>query len=254
MDSKKETEVMRPRHQFIYMYNNKQAKNELLKELELLYPGKYNDDSDMVVSLDMIGLPNIEKKSNNLKLKRIAREYLNITIAYNILKKIGKDIPKDILDNRITSLLSFISFNEMDKEHSKITSLDQLLIYLEYSRLLYLDEYLNNRIANNNIPIKFIDLRTFIHHTKRMMRNDGTFHIFASLDDEVHPASFESINSIISTNYNRDLPVKILCEPDAWKTYKTLDNHQIDYIHDYGIVELDDSYQKYKKKIKEKKL
>ena len=117
---------------------------------------------------------------------------------------------------------------------------------------MYLNEYQKyllgyETVKMNNIPIKFIDLSLFINHTKRMMRNNSGFHLITPLEKDISPISVMAINSIIATKYNRDISVEILCEPGKWPTYETLDNHKIEYVHDYGIVELDDSYEHYKK-------
>ena len=38
--------------------------------------------------------------------------------------------------------------------------------------------------------------------------------------------------------------------PEKWDTYLTLSNNIIEEIHDYEVIELDESYKKYTKSLK----
>lgn len=239
-------EIMSLQHQFIYS-NDTRKKYDLLKEVEQLYPIKYNEDSSMAVVLNSIGLPNIDEVTydkDDKILKEIAKEYLDLKIVSNILSKIKKDLDNHTLDSIITSLLSFVNVNYLSEEYPKITSLDKLLEYLQYSQIYYLNKYQKHilgstSIKENTIPIKPIDLDLFLHHTKRMLRNNGEFHVFAPLEYDINPMSARAINSIISTKYNRSIAMKVICEPNQWPTYQELGRYDIEYIHNYKIVELD---------------
>ena len=48
---------------------------------------------------------------------------------------------------------------------------------------------------------------------------------------------------------NGDISVKVVTESDAWDTFITSNGVFVEYIHDYGIIELDDSYKNDKKKL-----
>ena len=58
-----------------------------------------------------------------------------------------------------------------------------------------------------------------------------------------------TINNYIGKRCNADLSIKLACDATSWPTYCSL-NGQIDAIHDYGTVELDDCVKQYTKKMK----
>ena len=63
--------------------------------------------------------------------------------------------------------------------------------------------------------------------------------------------SKQAINSLVVSRI-MDISMKIACQPDEWKMYYDLNGTLIEYIHDYNIVQFDDSYNEYMKKNKGK--
>ena len=66
------------------------------------------------------------------------------------------------------------------------------------------------------------------------------------------PSSTQAINNLIGSRINGDISVKVAIEPDDWETYRDSNGQFVGAIHDYGTVELDDSYKKYMKSRKNK--
>lgn len=62
--------------------------------------------------------------------------------------------------------------------------------------------------------------------------------------------STRQINNLIGSRINGDISVKIAMEPENWETYVDSNGQFVQATHDYGTVELDDSFQKYMKKVK----
>ena len=55
--------------------------------------------------------------------------------------------------------------------------------------------------------------------------------------------------NLMSSRINGDISVKVVTEPDAWATFITSNGVFVEYMHDYGIIELDNSYKNDMKKL-----
>ena len=62
-------------------------------------------------------------------------------------------------------------------------------------------------------------------------------------------SSIQAINNLIGARINSDISIKVATEPDGWKTYCDVNGKYIENIHDYGIIQLDNSYTSYTKKL-----
>ena len=84
---------------------------------------------------------------------------------------------------------------------------------------------------------------------KTLLELDSYFGLIFDTDNSVSPISAITINNYIGKRCNADLSIKLACDATSWPTYCSL-NGQIDAIHDYGTVELDDCVKQYTKKMK----
>ena len=83
----------------------------------------------------------------------------------------------------------------------------------------------------------------------RTVAKAENFGLIFDTDNSVSPISAITINNYIGKRCNADLSIKLACDATSWPTYCSL-NGQIDAIHDYGTVELDDCVKQYTKKMK----
>ena len=68
--------------------------------------------------------------------------------------------------------------------------------------------------------------------------------------NNISTLSVQAINNFIGARINGDISIKVAIEPDDWETYCGTNGQYIEAIHDYGTIDLDDSYTKRLSKIK----
>ena len=62
--------------------------------------------------------------------------------------------------------------------------------------------------------------------------------------NNISTLSVQAINNFIGARINGDISIKVAIEPDDWETYCGTNGQYIEAIHDYGTIDLDDSYTK----------
>ena len=255
-----ETEIAKGnRHMFLYGKNNVE-REKFLKGVSNKYPFKFNKNDSSVIYIDEIGLPNIDHQIavilSKTKIKRIAISYLEFSIVQNIINKINQS---DIKDNaRLNDLIN--EFNSISK--IKYENLDEIISSLQKSREFYYnfyEEYLktgDDKFARenfSNLDIDFIfDLSMFVKNIKEATNNNSSFQIILDRKGKIPLVSVMAINSVINTRCNKDLSIKVACEPNEWETHTDLNNSFIEFTHDFGVLELDNSYSEHLKTEKKK--
>ena len=246
------------RHQFIYSYDNEQRK-KFLRELDNEFPIKADCNSPMAIYLDDIGLPKIPINREELdsdKISTLSREYLTFSIAHAILMKSKNNIEMDLLNSRIDKLLNFINKCYINDGHSKISDLEHLIQTLEQSKEFYknyYDEYVRTgttELSIRDLTLPFLFFEFFVQQYKRILNNESYFCIIIDKSSDILLESTKSINLLLGARINRDVSMKVAVEPDKWDSYIDLNGQYIEYIHDYGVVELDNSQKEYIKKLK----
>lgn len=246
------------RHQFIYSYND--AKRELfLNKLDNEYPIKIDCNSPMCIYLNDFSFPKIsviDCALDNNKIDILSNEYLSFTIAVAILEKTRKNVDVDLLNSKITRLLHLINKYDINSGHKKITSFDELILTMNESKSFYKSYYLDyvktgqTKKSINDISISFLHLESFISQYKRALNNTSYFAIIIDKSDDISLSSTKAINLLIGSRINKDISMKIVVEPGKWDSYIDVNGQYIESIHDYGVVELDDSQKKYIKSLK----
>lgn len=244
------------RHYFIYGENSKK-RSDFLSNLEREYEIEFDKDIPMAIYLDDIGLPNKTinfKKTDTIIIYSLARNYLNFIIASNIFRNIilklelGKDIPN--LEERINSLLSRFNRLFVNPDFKKITSLEKLLEAFHESRKFYLNYFLditekgNTDLDISDLQIPFLDMNSFLYYTKKFLNNHSRFCVIADNQKDIHIVSKKAINGIVTSRINEDLSMKVASDINNWNTYLSLNGVLAQSIHDYGVIELDDNYNK----------
>lgn len=255
----KSTIMDQSRHQFIYCYDNEQRK-ELLQELNIEYISKVNSNTPISVYLNEFGLPKkpICDDIDKFKIDIIAREYLAFKIAYEILLKIKTYVDINLFSENIKRLLGYVNRCFLNTDFEKINSLEDLIKSIEESIEFYMTYYLEYVKSGKEIKsisevrIPFLQLEIFISQFKRILNCKSYFGILLDKDSDISISSMKAVNSLISARINSDLSIKVLVEPDKWETFFNLTGEVIESVHDYGIIEVDDSLNQYIRKRRNK--
>lgn len=251
----KERIMGQSRHLFIYGYNN-QERSKFLKNLENDYPFTAELSEPIALYFDSFGLPKIDNELKNKDiyiLHTISREYLSFSIASKILEK-TIEFNKNNLNDKLSCLINLINRNK-NKNRDEIVFAADLLKEFKISRNFYYESYINytngliESIPIEDIAIPFLDLNTFVNRYKRCLDMQSYFGLIFDKKHQLSMLSVQAINNFIGARINSDISIKVATEPDDWETYHDANGQYIELIHDYGIVELDNSYKAYTKKL-----
>lgn len=252
----KEEIMEQGRHLFIYGYKNEQ-RSDFLKGLESGYPIIADSDKPAALYFDSLGIPemNIDLKGKDTLLIHVSsREYLSFAVAARILERsMGLNITD--LDIRFSTLISLIKIDK-NMDYAEIKTVEDLLKEIKTSRDFYYESYINYvkgliaSISIDDIAIPFLELDMFVRLYKEAMNMKSYFGIIFDKQTPLMPSSTQAINNLIGSRINGDISVKVAIEPDDWETYRDSNGQLVQAIHDYGTVELDDSYKKYMKRRK----
>lgn len=83
------------------------------------------------------------------------------------------------------------------------------------------------------------------------LHNDSYFGFIIDHQTPFRLATTKAINIYAASRCNRDISIKVALAPDEWETYYDMSGNLVEAIHDYGVVELDNSFKQY---VKRKKL
>ena len=98
------------------------------------------------------------------------------------------------------------------------------------------------------LPIRFMELDSFMHYYKKLLNNKSYFSVIVDQQSPISSLSKRAINDVVGKRINADISMKVACQPDEWETYYDLNGQIVEAVHDYGVVELDDSLSQYVKK------
>ena len=240
------------RHMFIYGYNT-DYRSDFLKSLERDYPLMADSKQPIALYFDSLGMPKTEKKGRDPYLiESISREYLSFSIAAKILEK---SMEIDRLDTRLKRLIDLTNLSR-NREHKEIETARDLLDQIKTSRDFYYEkyrEYVNGSIdqipiMDITLPIMFLE--HFVIPYKEAMKIDSYFAILIDKKKPLALSSIQTMNDLINGRINKDISVKVAVAPGDWDTHEDTNGQFIQYTHDYGVIELDDSNQEYIKRIK----
>ena len=246
------------RHQFIYGYDGL-TREKFLKSLEIDYPIRVNENVPMAIYMNDFSLPNINNIGQNvdiLRLSTISREFFNFVIVYNIIDRIIEQDKLNFLDSRIDSFLKRMS--KLCFINEGIMSFDELFNLLKESRDFYMKYYQDYLLGKellpniNELKMPFLEINSVIKLIKNLLNNQSYFGIIIDKQIDIPVISMQSINGFVTRRINSDISMKVSCDPEKWNVYYDLGGMLIEYIHDYGVIELDNSANKYVKKLKDK--
>ena len=237
------------RHQFIYGENGERRKDILTGIVndnpivcDVNEPGSILLDNDYLVGGESV------YNLDSYKKLAISREHLNFAVCGKLL---DEALSLDI-NARSDEFLSRMNQIFVDNGQS-IDDLDSLVRVLYQARDFYKDGY---RIyletgkfpSIEDLPIRFMDLNSFMHYYKKLLNNRSYFSVIVDQQSPISSLSKRAINDVVGKRINKDISMKVACQPDEWETYYDLSGQFVQAVHDYGIVELDDSLSQYVKK------
>lgn len=241
------------RHQIIYGYNTK-GRHQFLQGLEESYPVKTSSNIPIAIYMEDYILSKPNKKQSDYETISAAGEFLEFTIIENIISKIlssGLKLDEKSQADFVTRITSLFG-NRKHEQLTNIKRLKELRRALLESKNFYRERYLQEDKENlsiDNLPIPFITAESVVPKVKTLLELDSYFGLIFDITNSISPLSAITINNYIGKRCNADLSIKLACDATSWPTYCSL-NGQIDAIHDYGTVELDDCVKEYTKKMK----
>ncbi|MBE6148579.1 MAG: hypothetical protein E7167_03720 [Firmicutes bacterium] len=245
------------RHQFIYGYNTDDRTSQM-KEMVESHPIKMDESSPMGIYLESPAVETETPDSNadRMLITRMGKEYLRFTIAYTLLDRALEDNDFTTIPERVSSFLDAINRLLVNYGKAEIKSLQELLTILkmglEYYEMNYKAAVDTGAYMGSptELPISFLSLDVFLSYFKKMLNNNSFVAVVVDMKNPISNIATQAINEYVAKRCNSDLSMKIVCEPGSWATYYDFAYNPIEYIHDYGIVELDESHQECMKKIK----
>ena len=249
------------RHQLIYGYNGNNRKS-FLKNLEKEYPVVFDKNQPMAIYVNDFWLPKNSIKTNNssqIRLSIASKEYLYFSIIKDIIRRVIDYSNITESDENIEELIDAINKFIINNKSNEITSLDDFISLLTESKKYY-KEYYQGILEEKDLlspyevlKIPFIEINFFIERLKQIINNNSYFGIIFDKQNDISLQTTKAINSLIGSRINKDISVKIALEPDKWDSYLCSNGQFIEYIHDYGDIELDDSKSNYVKQLKNTK-
>lgn len=251
--------IMQKRHTFIYGYNNSE-REKILRSYEEKYPILLNNNQPVALYMDSFGIPEIDEERINTKLlKEIGYEHFQFEIASKIVERTLER--NDIDESRFNSIIESLD-NSRNEEFSleHINTLKDLSKELKNSRDYYYNLYMdaiNGKIKENpyNVSLTNMFIDWFISDYKKALNMDSAFMLILDRKSKISLSSTRAINGFIAARINKDLNIKVAIEPGEWKTFTGIVGERIEPIHDFDVVELDESKHEYTmKKVKEAEL
>lgn len=252
--SRLEDSVMEMRHHFIYG-KDKVEREEKLRGIEINNPIVLDQNKPMGIYLDTIGFPNMgidNKKIDKHMLDLFAQEYFGFVLWDNLLDRFRESVDIDKEKMRVSDFLERMS--KMDGNHSK--TIEDYARAIKTSRNAFLEAYMIYVETGEIIPftekleVPFIMIEHAVRKFKEMLNNKSFFAVIADNKEVISVCSCKAINNLVCSRINGDISMNVATEPDSWKTYYASNGQLAEYVHDYGVIELDNSLNEYVKKIK----
>lgn len=239
-------------HEFLYGYSTGE-RTEFLKSMEEDYPIVYKEDAPIGIYLEPYGISHLKEREKRIdreeliRLEITAQEYLKNLIAYHIINRIeNNSLVMEKIEPEIIEFLNSDSFLREDKVSSVKDYMNELKDTLDICKQTYNSLLLRGEPHPKmyEFPSDFIDIEQFGKNIKRILNNNGQFNIIVDYRNPIVLESANAIMSIVNSRCAGTICMKIATDMEKWPTYTDLNGRFVEHIHDYSIVELDDSYRK----------
>lgn len=259
MDNLKKRQIMEEgRHHFIYGHNG-EKRRIFLASLEDTYPIKVESSSPMAIYMGSLFLPRLNtKKPLRPEIDSLAREHTNFFIAERIIENVKRDAMQDIINSKIEELLKIVNRLFLNHGKQNISSLDELLTALRTSKKFYERYYVKSQRGEDtpsidDLQLCFMQIVPFVHYVKNMLATKAPFSIIVDHQEPMNILSCQAINNLTGMRINDDISMNVAEQPEEWESFLAQNGTMIEAVHDYGVIELDDSLktfiEEYKKKI-----
>lgn len=232
------------RHQFIYGENSHE-RTKFLKEIEESYPVAIGQDTPSAVYIrPSFFHDNISRNADKLKLSLLANALVETVIAREIFNKIKKDISNEEFDKRASSLFKTLSMIF----GVPIGSLDELLLVMNEYMGKYEECYQDICSDKENASLVYprhLMLDMLMNSLKWDIDFKSYFAVIIDHQEKFDDFYTSAINNFVASRCNGNISMKIATHPDEWENYITSNGVFIEYVHDYGTIELDDSLKKH---------
>ena len=248
--------INQSRHLFIYGYQTEQ-RERFARDLEKENPIRMDSEDPMAIYLEDFALKKekYDKKLDNHKIELICDSYLQFCIGHRLVQKTRQDVNIEELSSRIKKLLERIDRYSKNPDFPMIETVEDLERILEASKKFY-KRYYEAYIHGEETPdikelaIPFLLLENFVEDWKKVLKNDFYLCVLIEKKEPIDVRLTRAINFLVGGRINKNISMKIITDPNDWESYRDINGQAIEYIHDYGIVELDDSNKEYIKEIK----
>lgn len=244
-------------HQFLYGYKGME-RTEFLQSMVSRYPVKLYNNEAVAIYLDDYSLPIVEnpKKCDEYQVIAIAREYLNVVLVDAIVDQTIRQVELDKLNEKMKTFIDAVNRVLIGPGFEKIKDISEFSKVLKDVKKFYSEEYVKLLQTGTfqgditSLRFCFIDLNFFANYYKRALNMKNHFSMIVDCKKTGATISQQAINGVVTRRCTGDISMKIACEPEEWKTFGDLNGTLAEYIHDYNVVTLDDSYDTYIKKVK----
>ena len=237
------------RHQFIYGENGERREG-ILKGIVNDNPivCDVNEPGSIYLGDDYLSGGESVYQLDSYRKLAIARENFNFAVCGKLL---DEALSLDI-NARSDEFLDRMNRLFVDSGQS-IDDLSTLVKVLYQARDFYRDgykTYLETGVfpSLEELPIKFMELDSFMRYYKKLLNNKSYFSVVVDQQSPISALSKSAINDVVGKRINADISMKVACQPDEWETYYDLSGQFVQDVHDYGVVELDNSFSQYVKK------
>jgi len=185
-------------------------------------------------------------------LDMLANEYLSFVIWDNLLNKFRNDIDVEKEQARIKKFIE-----KMNKfGGSKAKTIEEYAKSIKDSRDAFLEAYIKYIQTGEIIPfiekldVPFMMIELSIKKFKEMLNNGAFFAVIADSKGKLPSCSCRAINNLVCSRINGDISMNVVTDPDNWVTYYAQNGQIAEYVHDYGVIELDGSLNEQIKRLK----
>lgn len=239
-----EKKIIEPGQHFIYG-KTCDCRAEFLKGIEEKHPIE-SGNNPAVIYLDQFGFKGDEPKLSDRDKKAIpaiSARYLEFCIIARILERTPNNCDLSELIN-----VDHYLWNK----GVKFKTIEELLKAVIASREIYKQNY--HELINGNtinipaagIAITRINLDRFVEEYRKAIGMPKHFTLILDHTNPIITSSVKVVNDLMFRSTSDNLSVNVATDPDKWQTfYKTQEgNNPIQTMHDFTVIQLDDSYQK----------
>lgn len=248
-------------HQFLYGYEGEEL-TKFLQSMAEKYPVKLDNTEPVAIYIDEYSLPIVENpvKCDVFQVKTIAREYTSVLLVDQIVEQTMRQVELDKLNEKMKSFINAVNRLMINPGFCGVSDISEFSKILKEAKKFYSEEYVKLLQTGTfqgditSLRLGFVDLNFFMNYYKRALNTRRHFSVVVDCKGSGALVSQQALNGIVTKRCTGDISMKIACEPDSWKSYYDLTGMLAESVHDYSAVELDESYAKYIKELRKKRM